>query len=226
MLKSKAAYLATTVALFFGATDLLAQHCPPIVESYLKSVSIDRSDGDIAFEIDYKKTGGRPMESYQAYILAYSQSDYDRIAALTPQEAIESKLATVVHTQLCERQQNGYYNIRWKLNTQSFVASMLKDSRLDEQQIDDYGGWKSFTDRIRIAIFVPFLDDETYSVVEGLPENKHECHSLGDSLLFETLSHHLSVHFGVVQAFRIPDDQYVIQINGRRPLAKVSADAK
>jgi len=226
-LMTKVAYLATIVALSFGATNVLAQHCPPIVESYLQSVSIERSEGDIAFEIDYRKTGGQQKESYQTYILAYSQSDSNRIAALTPQEAIESKLATVVHTQLSKRQQNGYYNIRWKLNTQSFVASMLKDSRLDKQQIDDYGGWKSFKDRIRIAVFVPFLDDEKYSVVEGLPENKHECNYLGDSaLLFETLSHRLSVHFGVVQALRIPEDQYVLQINGHRPSAKARADAK
>jgi hypothetical protein len=219
--------LAFSTLTLLNSTVALGQHCAPIVESYLQSVAIKRSVGEIAFDIDYKKTGGQRKEGYQAYILAYSQSNAERVATMTPQEAIETKVASVVHTQLAERQENGCYRIQWALETRGFVEAMLKDSRLDSQQVNDFGNWKSFKGEIRFAVFIPFLEDEKYSVVKGLPEKKHECNYLQESsLLFDTLSQRVSVHFGIVQAIRLPGDEYYIQINGHRPLAKVKEDAK
>lgn len=226
MFKTYIAFVFSIFALH-NATQVLGQHCAPIVESYLQSVSLRHSEDGIALEIDYKKTGGQRKNGYQAYILAYSQSDAEKIAAMTPQEALETKRASVVHTQLAERQENGCYRIQCSLATPAFVAAMLKDSRLDRQQVNDFGGWKSFKEGIRFAVFIPFLEDEKYSVIKGLPTDKHECNYVGESaLLFDTLSQTVSVHFGVVQAVQLPVDQYHVQINGHRPLAKVNVDAK
>jgi hypothetical protein len=208
-------------------TRTLAQHCAPIVESYLQSVSIKHGEGVVAFDLEYKKTGGQRKDGYQVYILAFSESDTNRIAFMTPQEAIESKTASVVHTQLAKRQQDGCYRIEWTMDTSVFVTAMLKDSRLDMQQINEFGGWKSFKSKIRFAVFVPFLEDEKYAVIEGLPEGKHECNYLDESsLLFDTISQRFSIHFGIVQATKVQEGQYYIQINGHRPLAKVKEEAK
>ena len=203
------------------------QHCPPIVESYLQSVSINRTEDGISLDVAYKKTGGQRKEGYQAYIVAYSHFDSERISEMTPQEAIETKLASVVHTQLAKRQENGFYGIQFSLETRSFVVSMLKNSRLDPQKISDAGGWKSFKDRIRFAVFIPYLEDQKFAVIEGLPADKHECNYHGESaLLFETLPQTFSVHFGIVQAVRIPEGEYYLQINGHRPFAKLKENAK
>ena len=197
------------------------QHCPPIVESYLQSVTVKHTEGGIALNIDYRKTGGQRKESYQAYILAYSHPDSEKISEMTPQAAIETKMASVVHTQLAKRQDNGCYSIQFSMETRDLVATMLQDSRIDRQRIDDYGGWKSFRDRIRFAVFIPFLEDEEFSVIEGLPANKHECNYLDEAaLIFETLPQTISIHFGIVQAIRIPENEFYLQINGTRPSAK------
>ncbi len=216
MLKS---YLSAALmaVVMWQASEAVAQHCAPIVESYLQSVLVKHTDDGIAFDIEYKKTGGQNKASYQAYLLVYSDADAGRIELMSPQEAIESKLVSVVHTQLAKRQDNGCYRIECALKTQAFVGDMLKDSRLDREQVDNLGGWKAFQGKLRFAVFVPFLDDSKYSVIEGLPENKHECNYRNESgLIFETLSQTLSVHFGIVQAVRVPEDQYYIQINGQR----------
>lgn len=223
------AYLAIAFVIVWliDSNGAIAQHCAPIVESYLQSVVINRGEGFIAFDLEYKKTGGQTKDGYQTYLLAFSESDAERIASMTPQEAIESKTASVVHTQLAKRQQNGCYRIKWRMDTSAFVTAMLKDSRLDLQQIIDIGGWKSFKNKIRFAVFVPFLEDEKYAAIEGLPEHKHECNYLEESsLLFDTISQRFSIHFGIVQATKIPEGQYYIQINGHRPPAKVKEEAK
>lgn len=196
----------------------IAQHCPPIVESYLESISVKHAKDGISFNIDYRKSGGQAKEAYQAYIIAYSHFDFERLAGMSPQEAIETKVASVVHTQLSSRKENGCYGIQCTLKTNDLVADLLKDSRLDHEEIDDIGGWKSFKGRIRFAVFIPFLEDEKFSVIEGLPEKKHECNYLReDGLIYETLPQTFSVHFGIVQAVSIPDGEYQLQLNGNRP---------
>ncbi len=205
----------------------IGQHCAPIVESYLESVAIKRAESGIALDINYRKTGGQAKESYQAYLLAFAQKDAGRLAAMTPQEAIESKVASIVHTQRMKRQENGCYRIECSLGTPSFVAAMLADGRIDPREIDDFGGWKSFKGKIRFAVFVPFLEDKKYSVIDGLPENRHECNYREESaLIFETLSPTVSVHFGIVQAIPLPENQYSLQINGHRPLASAKEGVK
>jgi hypothetical protein len=83
------------------------------------------------------------------------------------------------------------------------------------------GGWKSYQDPIRLAVFIPFLEDETYSNLDGLPRDRHECNYAGEAaLLFETLPQALTICFGIVQAVRLEDGAHYLQVNGRRPLGE------
>lgn len=215
------------IASIANVQALMGQHCPPIVESYLESVSVKHIDEGISLAIDYKKSGGQPKEAYQAYVVAYSHFDTNKLAEMSPQESIETKVASVVHTQLAKRQENGCYGIQCTLKTSDLVTTLLKDSQIDIEKIDNVGGWKSFKGRIRLAVFIPFLEDERFSVIEGLPEDKHECNYVGeDGLIFETLPQTFTFHFGIVQAVRLPEGEYYVQINGNRPSGKAKDEVK
>lgn len=132
----------TTPNLAFG------QHCPPIIESYFESIALKHRNGALAIEIDYRKTGGQQKSAYQAYILAYPQSNAEKISSASPQTALDSKLAVVVHTQLATLQKNNCYRIEWTFDDQEFVALMLKQSLLDKNRINHVGGYAS---RLRLS---------------------------------------------------------------------------
>ena len=219
-----AAFLIASIAT---VQSLMGQHCPPIAESYLESVSVKHMDEGISLAIDYKKSGGNRKEAYQAYVVAYSRFDTDKLLAMSPQDAIETKVVSVVHTQLAKRQENGCYGIQCTLKTRDLVAALLKDSKIDLAEIDDVGGWKSFKGQIRLAVFIPFLEDDEFSIIEGLPDDKHECnYREEDGLIFETLPQTFTFHFGIVQAVRMPEGEYYVQINGNRPSRKSKREAK
>ncbi len=192
----------------------LAQHCPPLSETYLSSVKLKHSKQGVDLEAVYSKVGGQSKQAYQAYLLAFSDSNAKRIAEMTAQQAITEKLAIVVETILIKRDKNGDYPARWQLNTEKFVESLLKENLIAKERVDDAGGWKSFSDEIHLAVFIPFLEDKQYSQIEGLPTDKHECNYANESaLLFESISTSLSINFGIVQAVRLPEESYYIQLN-------------
>ena len=217
---------ATLSSVFVGSTllcialcgDVHAQHCAPIVESYLSGAQLKRNGHDLDFEFEYSKTGGQRKNAYQAYVVAFRHSSLAKIAKMTPQQAIEGKRCKILHTQVAKKNKSGSYSIGWKLETQAFVKAMLDAGLADEKEVSDFGGWKQFDSTIRIAVFIPFLEDETYSTLKELPKDKHECNYRNDSaLLFETLPQRITVHFGIVQAVRIEQGKYYVQINGNRP---------
>jgi hypothetical protein len=200
------------------ANHAIAQHCAPIVESYLSTIDIQRTKTGFDFEFQYSKTGGQRKTAYQAYLLVYTDSNEDRIAKMTPQQAISENLATVVNTQLAKRNDSGRYEIRWPLDTKTFVQKLLSEKLISMDRVEDAGGWKGYQDKIRLAVFIPFLDDKEYSVIEGLPDNKHECNYRGDAaLLFETIQTKIDIRFGIVQAIKLQDGEHYIQLNGHRP---------
>ena len=201
-----------------NALEVCGQHCPPIVESYLSSTRFARTDAGIELKLRYTKTGGRRKAAYQAYILAYSEKNQARVFELTPQEAISQKLVTIVHTQVTKQNNDGEYEIEFALNTQPFVDVMLKEKQLSVDSVLDVGGWKSFEHPIRLAVFIPFLADEEYARLPGLPEDKHECnYGQRPALLYDTLLPRLQICFGIVQAVRLEDGKYHIQIQSRQP---------
>ncbi|MFO1063061.1 MAG: hypothetical protein U0892_04210 [Pirellulales bacterium] len=196
---------------------LHAQHCAPIVESYLSTTELKRSADGLEFDLAYSKTGGQRKDAYQAYLLVFKESDAERVLAMTPQQAIEAKLAVVAHTQVIRSGEDGSYALKWKLDNAVFVKNIVEEGKLSHERVVDNGGWKKFQDTLRIAVFIPFLDDKTYAIADGLPEYKHECNYLSDpALLFDPLPQRFTIHFGVVQGFRQAEGHYTIQVNGKR----------
>lgn len=213
---SKTIVFVTLWVALFALPQLRAQHCPPIVESYLSQTQVKRSDDGLQLSLRYCKTGGQSMAAYQAYVVAYSDKNSDKVFELTPQEAISKKLVTIVHTQLAQRNADGEYEIEYKLNTQQFTQLLLKEKQVSVDAILDAGGWKSFDSPIRLAVFIPFLEDQEYSRIEGLPEKKHECNYADESALyFDSLPQQLQICFGIVQAVKLDEGVYYVQVQGR-----------
>ena len=213
-------YTLLLFAIFglFSTNDVLGQHCAPIVESYLSGASVKRNKAGIEFQYTYTKTGGQTKDAFQAYVLAYTDANAKEVEKLTPQKAIEKGLAKIVHTQLAKRTESGTYGIKYSLGTKEFTAKMLEAKLIDKSRTADTGGWKSFDDDLHLAVFIPFLDDKKYSVLEDLPDDTHECNYRGDAaLLFQPTTQKLSIRFGIVQATRLEDGKHYIELNGRRP---------
>ena len=195
-----------------------AQHCAPIVESYLNQIDIERNDAGISIKLGYTKTGGRTLSAYQAYLIAFSNEEFPKVAKLSPKQILEKNLATVIETKLIKRNESGTYTCKFEIETEPFVAKLLKKQLLSKDRIEDIGGWKSFDTQVRLALFIPYLEDKEFATLDGLPEDRHEC-TYGDevALLFETLPQQLTVHFGIAQATRLKPGRHYIQLNGRRP---------
>lgn len=195
-----------------------AQHCAPISESYLGGIRLSRNDEGLVLDLQYCKTGGSSKAAYQAYLLAYSDVNSQQLSQLTPQQALERKLVTIIGTQVTKLDERGRYPFVWELKTEQLVEELRAAGVISAERVDDVGGWKNYKDQIRLAIFIPFLEDRTYSTLEGLPEDRHECNYADEAaLLFERLPYELSVCFGIVQAVRLEEGVHYLQINGHRP---------
>jgi hypothetical protein len=186
-----------TLFVFFSCNLLpeltVAQHCPPILESYLSSVIAKRSKDGVAFTFSYAKSGGQPKAAYQSYILVYADADAGKISELTPQKAIADGIATVLHTQIAKGNNEGNYEFECKLDVESFVSGMQKSGKLSKDKAKNFGSWKRYP-TLRLAVFIPFLDDKEYSVLKELPDDRHECNYNGDAaLLFQPLTQQLTV---------------------------------
>jgi hypothetical protein len=192
-----------------------AQHCAPIVESYLSEISVKHADESIAVRVEYTKNGGQPKARYQAYLLAYIEKNSAKVPSASPNPVINQEVVVILHTQLIERNQRGRYDMEVRLNRDELAKKMIKHGQLTEKDRTNYGGWGQYKDKIRIAVFIPFLEDQQYSNLKGLPEDKHECNYSGErALLFQELPYSFSIHFGIVQAVRLEEGRFHIEING------------
>lgn len=201
------------LSLFFSSTvQLQAQHCAPIVESYLSGTRIQRTEDGINLSFHYTKTGGQMKSAYQAYLLAYPGKFYDAIEQASPQKALADKHALILQTVLAKRNESGEYEFAFQLTTKTFVQQLLDANLISHNEVDDFGGWKRFAEPIRLAVFIPFLEDKEYSTLAKLPAEKHECnYSAAPALLFESLSSEIDVCFGIVQAVQLKEGEYYIE---------------
>ncbi|HKQ79145.1 MAG TPA: hypothetical protein VJ810_35950 [Blastocatellia bacterium] len=195
-----------------------AQHCAPIVESYLSEISVKHVDESIAVRVEYTKNGGQPKAKYQAYLLAYLEKNRVEVPAAPPKPVINQDVVVILHTQLIERNQTGRYDMEVSLNIDELAKKMIKHGQLAEKDQTNYGGWGQYNDKIRIAVFIPFLEDQQYSNLKALPEDKHECnYSHEQALLFQELPYSFSMRFGIVQAVKLKEGRFHIEINGDKP---------
>ncbi len=206
-------FLITTVGL-----SARAQHCAPIVESYLSEISVQRDRDATRFRLEYRKSGGRRQPAYQVYVVAFLERDGAKVPAPPPGPVLDKEAALVVHTQVVRRGKDGGYALEFTLNDDALAKRLIEHFRLTEKDRAENGGWGAYNDRVRVAVFVPFLEDRTYSNLDGLPEERHECNYHRDrALLFQVLPHRFSLHFGVVKDVRLEPGKHRVEINGDKP---------
>jgi hypothetical protein len=190
-----------------------AQHCAPIVESYLSAISVRHEGERIRFHVEYRKNGGLPKAGYQGYLLAYLDRDAGKIPGGRPGDVIDENLVVILHTGRIERKPDGAYALDFEIASDDLAKRMIAHGKLGEGDRDLNGGWGSYRDRIRLAVFIPFLEDQKYSKAADLPRDKHECNYRNDrALLWQPLPYALGIHFGIVQAVELPPGRHAIQI--------------
>ncbi|MDF1798671.1 MAG: hypothetical protein P1V81_05810 [Planctomycetota bacterium] len=195
----------------------LAQHCAPVVESYLSEVSLKRVDGQLELRAEYTLDGGRGQDAFQAYVLAYLERDAARVPAPALADSIGPEAALVLHTQVIERSDDGAFDLAFEIDEGELAKLMIAHGKLGEDDRVETGGWGAYRDRVRLAVFVPWLDDEQHSVLEGLPEDRHCCnYSHAPELLFQSLPYRLRISYGIVKAHRLEDGAFAIEIHGDR----------
>ncbi len=150
--------------------------------------------------------------AYQAYLLAYPGKFKGEIEKAAPQKSITEKHAFIVQTVLANKNESGEYEFAFQLKTKTLVQQLFDANLISHNEVDDFGGWKRFSEPIRLAVFIPFLADKEYSTLAELPAEKHECnYSAAPALLFESLSSELDVCFGIVQAVQLKEGEYYIE---------------
>jgi hypothetical protein len=202
--------LAVLSCLVLMVNPAKAQHCAPIMESYLSRISIkhDAKDQALDLKVEYSKTGGRQKPKYQIYLLAYLEKNEPRVPAPLPADLIDKQFVRVLHTQAVERNKDGAYEFDLRLNMHELAEKIIELGSLTEKDREDRRSTGYYKDNFRLAVFVPFLEDRTYSVLDSLPKDKHECNYTQErALLFQPLPYSFSIHFGIVQG------NYFIWIN-------------
>ena len=205
--------------LAFLSAPATAQHCAPIVESYLSQISVkpDAKRKAIDLKVEYSKTGGRSHPKYQAYLLAYLTKNENAALSPPPADLINKKVVCVLHTQLIERNKDGGYDFAAQLNRNDLAKKIIELGLTEKDRFGD-AAWGGYKDAFRIAVFVPFLEDKTYSLLKGLPEDRHECNYMRDrALLFQRLPYYFSIHYGSVLGEELPKGDFDILIGSDEP---------
>jgi hypothetical protein len=198
-----------------ASTTALGQHCAPILESYLESISLTTHDAALHWKLAYRKSGGRNKQSYQGYLLGYLDRDADTIPATEDDMFIDPDKVVVLHTALMERGEDGAFRLEHKIDFDAFAEKIVSHFHLTEADRFRIGGWDEYRNEVRIALFIPFLEDTKYSTLGGLPKDKHECnYSEARALLFQPLPYSLQIRFGVTPLNKQRGGRYWIWIHG------------
>lgn len=190
-----------------------AQHCAPIDESYLAKVELRHEQGSLHLRAEYAKSGGQIKDAYQAYVCAYLDRDAALVPAPAPKALLETDKVLVLDTQIIRRNERGTYDLDFVIPEDELAKKVIAHAKLGDADRSAPGGWGSYVPRIQIAVFVPFLEDAKYSVLEGLPKDKHECnYENARALLFQTLPYRLRIHYGIVRATSLPESTFRVLI--------------
>ena len=118
-----------------------AQHCAPIVESYLGEISVKHVGHDISVRVAYAKNGGRPHEAYQAYLVAYLDRDADKAPASPPHPLIDDAVVLVLHTGVVRRDATGRYPLEYTISYDEMAKKVIAHAKLTDEDREAPGGW-------------------------------------------------------------------------------------
>jgi len=195
-----------------------AQHCPPIYQSFLSKVSVEWQKHTLRLQAEYTKSGGVLHDAYQAYVVAYLDKDRKQVPAAKGKDVLDPKATLVLHTQVIKRNAKGTFALDYSIGDEDLVKRVIKHMKLGEKDRAEMRHWDEYKDEIRIAIFVPFLDDKKYSNLKGLPKERHECNYDDDrALIFQTLPYRFTF-----MTSRSEDTAHTVwvRINGDKPVAR------
>ncbi|MBX3461621.1 MAG: hypothetical protein KF830_00480 [Planctomycetes bacterium] len=196
-------HVATTVgaALLLAAGAVRAQHCAPLYDCYLSQSWVQKLPAEpesadrLRIRAQFAKEGGAgDKPAYQGYLVAYLDRNADRVPAAAPADLLDPKAAVVLHTQLMRRNEKEgvpgpwTYDLEFTIRGEDLVDRLIAHAGLGAEDREDRGHWHHYVDRIRFAVFVPWLADAKYSVLGGLPDDRHECnYEHARALLFQEL---------------------------------------
>lgn len=188
-----------TAAVLLLPLPVAAQHCAPLWETWLSEVSVKHVDDSLKIHAQFAKEGGAgDKAAYQGYLIAYLARDEAKVPAPTG-DVLDPQVTLVLHTQVMRRNEKDgahgpwTYDLDCTVKDQELVDRMIALGKLGEQDRDHGTNWYDYKDRIRLAVFVPFLDDETYSVLAGLPADRHECnYEQARALVFQALPYRMA----------------------------------
>lgn len=179
---------------------LRAQHCAPLYQTYLSEVSMrivraeQPADDKLRIHVQYAKEGGQDPAAYQGYLIAYLDRNAAKVPAPAPADVLDPTAMVILHTQLMQRREQKNspgpqtYDLDFEISCAELVQKLVAHGKFGAADRDDRNGWFRYRDRIRFALFVPWLEDKKYSVLPGLPEDRHECNYLGSrALVFQEL---------------------------------------
>lgn len=192
------AFLLTSSLSLLGA--LRAQCCAPLYQTYLSelSIRIERAekpvDDKLRIHVQYAKEGGGMPGAYQGYLIAYLDRNAGKVPAPAPADILDPTAMVVLHTQLMKRREKDEsatphtYDLDFEIRCEELVQKLVDHGKLGAADREDMNGWHNYKDRIRFALFVPWLDDAKYSVVPVVPKDWHECNYLRTrALVFQEL---------------------------------------
>ena len=194
------------VCLLLGCSrsPLFAQHCPPIYDAYLSRIETEKriedannpgsSEIGLDLNLEFYKYGGRELEAYQLYLIAYLKSSETSVPPQPPADILDKSRVAILHTEVIKQTKRGHFPAKLFIDNVTLAKKVAElEDQVGPRKTDDI----EFADcsrPFRLAIFIPFLDDEKYSTLEGLPKDRHECNYGGDrALLFQPLPYKLDL---------------------------------
>lgn len=177
-----------SIACLMGQVlSLQAQHCAPILDSYLSRITLEATDDqDVwSLEWEYCKHGGRKMPGYQAYLIGYMAADRARMIESLRTHVFDPKGVHVIDTMVVRPNEKGRYVYTTQLSVRKFkqqIELWTKDRSSEDPRLAETES--SF----ELLVFIPFVENRKYAYLEGIAEDRHECnYTHAPALLIQTL---------------------------------------
>ena len=193
------------VPLLFAALACVgtAQHCAPIWQSFLSGISVRWVKGELRIRIEYSKSGGATLPAYQAYVVAFLEKDAAHVPAPKGKTLLDPKKTVILSTQLIKRDaaKSGdgiaVFVMEYAIKDKDLVSRVRQHLSLSDKDRDKNDYWFFYKERVRLAVFIPLIDDKKYSVLKGLPKDPHECNYTQERYrLFQVLPYRVSLQVG------------------------------